>query len=448
MSSTKTIESLVMLLTVVQWLLLATLVGTIAGCGTSLFLHLLFLITEKGASSLSYWAQILILPLGGLLNGLLLYYGQRANKTNLLDSPITAVHKQGGQMPLKTLVIKPIAALITLGCGGSAGKEGPCSHIGGSLASGLGRLLRLNPELQKRLVACGVSAGFAGVFGTPMAGAIYGVEVLAIGRVRHDFLFPAIVASVISFETCKLLGVTYQYYHTPMLQSFSQLIFFKTIAIGIFCGLIAWLFVSLLTRSTKYFKLLKERLKLWPPLLPMIGGLVLALLIQFVSTDYLGLSLPLMDKALAGEAIATSGFFWKILFVAITLGSGFYGGVVTPQFVIGAVAGNVLANLFGINPALGAAVGLVSTVAASSNTPIAAIFMGVELFGAATGTLYAAGASIAAYLIMGHRSIYPDQIIAYRKSSWILGNPDAPLGEEKLQLSEGLLKWLKRFHLD
>lgn len=445
-SSAKHIEPLIMLVTVIQWLFLATLVGVLAGCGTSVFLQGLFTLTKRTATLSAGW-MMLLLPIGGLLNGLLLHYGYKANTTGLLDSTITAVHKQGGRMPFKTFIIKPLAALITLSCGGSAGKEGPCSHIGGSVASGLGHIFNLNVELRKRLVACGVSAGFAGVFGTPIAGAIYGVEVLAIGRIRHDFLFPAIVAGVASFETCRFLGVPYQYYDISLRPQFSEIVFFKTIFIGIACGLVAWLFVDLIAWMRRRFQNMKTRFNLWPPLLPLLGGSVLAVLILFISTDYLGLSLPLMDRALGGEAIPLTGFFWKSLFVALTLGSGFYGGIVTPQFVIGAVAGNAIAGFLGVNPALGAAVGFVSVVAAASNTPISAILMGVEMFGAETGTLYVAGAAIAAYLIIGHRSVYPDQVVAYPKSSWLLGRPDLPLGQEKLRLSYGFLRWFKRLQV-
>src|SRR3546814_306131 len=178
------IEPIVMLATVVQWLFLAIIAGAIVGSGTSLFLHGLFFFTGETAS-IPLWVQMILLCAGGLFNGLLLYYGYQSNKTGLKDSVIAAVHKQSGKMPFKTLAIKPIAAIVTLACGGSAGKEGPCSHIGGTLASGLGRVLGLNAELPKRLVACGVSAGFASVFGTDIAGAIYGVEVLAVGRIQQ-----------------------------------------------------------------------------------------------------------------------------------------------------------------------------------------------------------------------------------------------------------------------
>jgi len=446
MPRTSYIEPVVMLATILQWIVLATLTGILVGSGTSLFLHGLFFLSDRTAAVSLPW-QMALLPLGGLLNGLLLYYGYKLNRTGLGDGVIAAVHRQSGWMPLRTMAIKPVAAIITLASGGSAGKEGPCSHIGGSLASGLGRLLGLNVELKKRIVACGVSAGFASVFGTPIAGAIYGVEVLAIGRIRHDFLFPAIVAGVASFEISKFWDIPYQYYSMQLLPPFSEMLFIKTIVIGIVCGIVAGLFVEMVGLARRTFNRLRVRYAIWPPLMPLAGGLVLALLITVIPRDYLGLSLPLMDRALTGEAMPYLGFFWKTLLVAITLGSGFYGGIVTPQFVIGAITGNAFAHLLGISPTLGAAAGLVAVVASASNTPIAAILMGVELFGGVTGTIYVAGAAMAAYVMIGHRSVYPDQLVAYPKSTWMHGGFDRPVGEEKIRLSYGLLKWLNRMQM-
>lgn len=428
-----------MLATVVQWLALSMLTGAVVGVGCSIFLRFLFA-TEGRVYAVPLGWQMSLLMLGGLANGLLLHYGYRLSRSGYSDSPIVAVNEQHGRMPFRTLWVKPLAALITLGCGGSAGKEGPCSHIGASLAAGIGRLLHLNPELRKRLLACGVSAGFASVFGTPVAGAIYGVEMLAIGRIRHDFLFPGIVAGVTAFQVSKYLGVPYPVYHIAFVSDFTELLFLKTVLIGILCGAAAWVFVELLQQARRLFGRLRDRYALWPPLLPLLGGVVLSLLIMVVPSDYLGLSLPIMERALHGETMPYLGFLWKALLVAITLGSGFYGGIVTPQFVIGAVLGGAFAHLFGLAPALGAAVGLVAVVASASNAPIAAILMGIELFGA-DSTLYVAGACVAAYLIIGHRSVYPAQQIAFSKSSWIFAHADLPVGQEKVRLSYGLLRW-------
>ena len=150
-----------------------------------------------------------------------------------------------------------------------------------------------------------------------------------------------------------------------------------------------------------------------------------------------------MEQALQGQPMPYFGFFWKALLVAITLGSGFYGGLVTEQFVMGAVAGGAFAHVFGLAPAQGAAVGLVAVVASASNAPMAAILMGIEMFGAGS-TLYVAGACVAAFLIIGHRSVYPEQQLAYSKSSWIFARADLPVGQEKVRLSYGLLRWWRK----
>src|SRR5699024_5957313 len=136
------------------------------------------------------------------------------------------------------------------------------SHIGASFAAGIGRIFHLNRELRKRLLACGVSAGFASVFGTPIAGAIYGVEVLAIGRIRHDFLFPGIVAGVTAFQVSKYLGVPYPAYHMTFVTEFTLLMFLKTVLVGVICGAGAWVFVELLSHIRRLFTHLRTRFAL------------------------------------------------------------------------------------------------------------------------------------------------------------------------------------------
>ena len=432
-------EPLLMLATVALWLVLAMLTGALVGTVCSLFLRLLHV--SEGHLYDAPWALIAaLLPLAGLANGLLLHHGQRLNTTGLKDEPIAAVNEQHGRMPLAMLWIKPVAAIITLGCGGSAGKEGPCSHIGAGVAAGLGQALRLNSELRKRLVACGVSAGFASVFGTPVAGAIYGVEMLAIGRIRHDFLFPGIVAGVTAFVVSRFWGVPYPEYHIGFEPTLTQWLFLKTVLIGVLCGVAASWFVEAVELVRQGFAWLGRRFTLWPPLLPLAGGMLLALLLTVLPRDFMGLSLPIMERALQGEAMPWLGFVFKIVLVALTLGSGFYGGIVTPQFVIGAVLGGAVAPLLGMHPAQGAAVGMVAVVASASNTPVAAVFMGVELFGGAS-TLYVAGACVSAYLMIGHRSVYPAQHLAYPKAAWFTAPADQPVEHEKVQLSYGLLRW-------
>lgn len=438
---TNYLEPVIMLATLIRWLFLSVFVGLIVGTGASFFLFILHK-AIAGASGIPLWLQMTILPIGGLLNGLIIHYGYQYASNTKKDSVIAAFHEQSGYMPYKTLPLKPLAAIITLSSGGSAGKEGPCSHIGGTLASWFGRLLRVDKEIQKRIVAIGICAGFASVFGTPIAGAIYGIEVLVIGRLRYDFLFPAIIAGTVSFEVSKFWGNTYTYF--PMLSlEFSKGLFIKIIVIGIMCGLISWLFIEMFERSRMLFQYIQRRFSIWPPLMPVIGSGVLAVLIVFIPTDYLGLSLPLMEDALSGGDVLMWGFLWKSVLVAITLGSGFYGGIVTPQFVIGALAGNALAHVFGIDPVMGAAIGMVAVVASASNTPLAAFFIGYEMFGGLTG-LYIVSACITAYVVSGHRSVYPDQVVAYSKSLFMRLSPNVSVSREQIHVSYGLLRKLRR----
>ncbi|THE10728.1 chloride channel protein [Bacillus timonensis] len=430
-----------MVATLSRWLVLATITGGIVGTGTSLFLVALHFSLDQTAN-IPLYIQMILLPLGGIINGLILYYGY-PHQTDLKDSTIAAVHEQSGKMPYRTLPIKPLAAIVTLASGGSAGKEGPCSHIGGTIASLLGSVFRLNPELQKRIVACGVSAGFASVFGTPIAGAIYGVEVLTIGRIRQDIILPSFIAGIVSFEISKLWGIEYSYFPMTSAVNFSEIFFIKIIIIGILCGFVAWLFIEFFEQSRLLFRLIQLRYRIWPPLMPFMGGIIVALLIIWIPTDYLGLSLPIMESALNGEQVPYVSFFWKIVLVAITLGSGFYGGIVTPQFVIGALAGNVFANFLHVDPIIGAAVGMVAVVASASNTPFAAIFMGIELFGMNIG-IYVAASCLTAFIIIGHRSVYPEQLVAYSKSIWMTLRPNISLEKEDIHISYGLLRKIRR----
>jgi H+/Cl- antiporter ClcA len=253
-----------------------------------------------------------------------------------------------------------------------------------------------------------------------------------------------VVAGVASLQASRWWGIPYEKYRLAGLPEFSQLVFLKTVMIGMICGVAALVFIEMVKGMTRLFTTVRLKWHLWPPLMPLAGGIILALLVLVIPTDYLGLSLPLMDRALDGQPMPYLGFLWKTLLVAITLGSGYYGGIVTPQFVIGAVTGNAVAHLFGLDPALGAAVGLISVVASASNTPIAAILMGMELFGGTIGTAYIAGAAIAAYVVIGHRSVYPEQRVAYSKSSWLRIRPDLVVGNEKARLSYGLLRWWRQ----
>ena len=292
------------------------------------------------------------------------------------EKVIEAVHKRWGKIKLAVVPVKLVATIITITGGGSAGKEGPSAQIGAGMASALADLLRLTKEDRKKLVICGISAGFATVFGTPIAGALFAVEVLVLGKILQDVLFPALVAAIISFQIAKFFGITY-FHQSIHLGQFSQTLFMEVLLSGLYFGLVALLLVETLKITEK----LSKKLTVWKPLKGLIGGTIMVVLALILTSRYLGLGIKTIDLAINGGRVPTLAFVWKILFTAITLSMGGSGGILTPVFFIGSTAGSTFAHIFHLNPAVFAAIGLVALLAGAANTPIAASVMAIEMFG-------------------------------------------------------------------
>ena len=257
---------------------------------------------------------------------------------------------------------------------------------------------------------CGVSAGFASVFGVPISGAIFGLEVLYVGRIFYDALFPSLVSGIVSYQVSSNFGIKYFYRPINLAPIFSQTFFIKVALAGIFFGLCSFLLVEVLKLSDW----LSKKLHIWLPLKGIIGGLVLVLLAFIVSSQYLGLGLETIQNCLEGGKIIWYAFLAKILFTSITLCFGGNGGIVTPIFFIGATSGVLFAEIFKLDIATFSALGLVSLLAGSANTPIAASIMAVELFGTKIAP-YAALACVVSFLMTGHRSVYPSQVLGIKK---------------------------------
>ncbi len=416
----------------IRGLAAGAMVGAMVGTASSAFLLTLSWSIAQVAA-LPPWMRPPLLPVAGLVNGVLLYYGYRRGAAPG-DDVVAAVHQRSGWMPLHTVLIKPVAAIVTLACGGSAGREGPCVHIAATLASALAQALRLDSERCRQLVRCAVGAAFTSVFGTPVAGAVYGTEMMTMGQLQYDALFPTLVASVTSYQVSRSLGISYTAHPILTGMGLHGDLWAEGIVFGLLCGLIAWLFITSCESMSTAFLRLQRLWSLWPPVLPLAGGALLALLSLVLPNDALGLSLPLMDRALQGDVVGSLDFFWKLLFVSITLGSGFYGGIATPQLVIGAAVGDTLGHLFHISPALGAAMGAMAVLASASNTPLTAIAMGFEWFGAPAG-VYTCTAALAAYLVVGHRSVYGNQVVAGSKSRWLAVQPGVPVNQQQVRMT-------------
>ena len=425
----KVIEESVLFISIVKWLFLASCVGATVGLSTSIFLKLL----EMGiALATGFTYYFLLLPVALFFSSLIIKYFAPEAVGHGTEKVIEAVHKRSGKINPLVVPIKLVATVITIALGGSAGKEGPCAQIGAGLSSIFSDLLRFDDKDRKKLVICGISAGFATVFGTPIAGAIFGVEVLVIGSLLYDVLLPSFVAGIVGYQVSTALGITY--FHEPLsfIPKFSSLLFINVCIGGLFFGLCSLSFIEIL----RFFERASQKIKLWAPYKGALGGFIIVILTLVFSTRYLGLGLESIKDTLEGGTVPTAAFFLKMVFTSITLSFGGSGGIVTPIFFVGATAGNMFGNILGFDPVIFAAIGIVSLLAGAANTPISASIMAIELFGPALGP-YAAISCIISFLMTGHRSVYPSQVLATTKSTSILvtkGSEMKDMPEVKFQL--------------
>lgn len=401
-----------------KWLLLASVLGLVVGSACALFLWSLDLVTHfRFENPWLFW----LLPVAGALIGAMYWrLGKSVEAGNNLI--VDEIHEPGGGVPLRMAPLVLIGTIVTHLFGGSAGREGTAVQMGGSLASGLARFFPgISRDDTRTILMAGISSGFAGVFGTPVAGMIFALEVLSIGRMNYAAILPCLIAAVAGDQACTAWGIGHTHYEVASrlsaesgfhLAQFEGRLMAITVLAGIAFGLASVLFVKMAHGINALF----IRWISWPVARPVIGGILVIGLVQLLNTrDYLGLGVSSPDPAAvtivnsfhAGGAHAWS-WWWKILFTAVTIGSGFKGGEVTPLFFIGAALGNTLALALGAPVDLLAALGFVSVFAGATNTPLACIVMSVELFGGEY-FLYFAVSCLIAYLFSGHSGIYLSQ---------------------------------------
>jgi len=338
------------------------------------------------------------------------------------EKVIEAVHKRSGKIDIAVIPVKLFATILTIFAGGSVGKEGPGAQIGAGVSSFISEQLKFSKEDRKKLVICGISAGFATVFGTPIAGAIFGVEVLIIGVILYDVLLPSFIAGFAAFTTAQLLGIEYTYFDLHFYQNVSLdlPLIFQVIVAGLFFGIVSDIAVTSVSWIGKEIK----KIPLNPYMIAFLGGIVIIVLSWIFGVRYLGLGMGTIKEVLGPFSTMQSDIPWyaflvKSLFSAITLGVGGSGGIITPLFYIGATSGHLFGQIIGgDHVAMFAALGFVSVLAGATNAPIAATIMAVELFGIDIAH-YAALSAVISFLITGHRSVYSSQILAMKKSEML-----------------------------
>lgn len=410
-----------------KWCLLALLVGLLAGSGAAIFLTGLYWAT--GTREANPWL-LYLLPLAGVLIG---YTYHRIGRdveagNNLL---LERIQTTGGNVSILMTPLIILSTIITHLFGGSAGREGTAVQVGGSLADWLGRMFRLSSEDRRLILISGISGGFGAVFGTPIAGMVFGMEVLAVGRVRYDALVPCLIASTVGDLVCRGLGVQHHVYEIDIYPTITIGLLIWACIAGLFFGAASYGF-SELTHTVQHIMARRVRTS-W--LRPLYGGLAVIFLTWLVGNrDYLGLSLPLIEASFSPGEVVFWAFAWKMLFTAVTLGTGFKGGEVTPLFCIGATLGSSFAWLTGQPTAVFAALGFVAVFAGAANTPLACSLMGIELFGAELAVPITI-ACVISYIVSGHSGIYLSQQIDTPKSSSVSISQSSSLREFRNQRS-------------
>lgn len=399
-------EQIPSLLYLSKWLLICLTLGAIVGSISAFFLWSLDWATNWRESHV--WI-IAFLPVGGLFIGLSYHlFGSSVVKGNnlLLDE----FHSPTKIIPLRMAPLVLFGTIATHLFGGSAGREGTAVQIGGAIADRFTKVLKLSERDRRIVLIAGISAGFASVFGTSLAGGIFALEVLVLGRIRLDAIIPSFMAAILANYFCTVWGITHTQYRITNVAAMTPVNLLWCLVAGIIFGFVAMLF----SKSTRFWSgLFNSKIK-YPPLRPVIGGAVLALVVYLMgTTKYIGLGVPTIVDAFNID-MKSYDFLLKVLFTSFTLGAGFKGGEVTPLFFIGATLGNVLIWFIPLPMSLLAGMGFVAVFAGATNTPIACTIMGIELFGIESG-VFIALACATAYLFSGHTGIYTSQIIGSPK---------------------------------
>ena len=393
------------------WLLLILLIGSLSGSASALFLWAL-----EWATNLRSKNQFLLflLPIGGLMIGFLYHYlGQNVAKGN---NQILEEHQNPQKIiPFKMAPLVLIGTLITHLFGGSAGREGTAVQMSAAISDQFSNRFKFLTTHRKTLLAMGIAAGFASVFGTPWAGAVFALEITRFNWKDWKTIIPVFFVAFVAHFICEALPLAHTHY--PIIESpdFSLLLFGFCLLIGIFFGLASAVF----SRTTHFWQQISQRWIQYPPLRPFSGGFVLAIIFLTTNTEiYQGLGIPTILASFEEQQLWFV-FLLKILFTSFTLGTGFKGGEVTPLFFIGATLGSALSIFLPAPVAFLAALGFVGVFAGATRAPLASAMMGIELFGWEMG-LWLLLVCYIAYFTSGTKGIYRSQELNVGKK-WLYG---------------------------
>lgn len=388
-----------------KWVCVAVISGTVVGMFSIVFSFCLKYVTDFREG---HRYIIFLLPLAGVVIVMLYRMFNYSNNkgTNLVLSTIHTDTK----LPFKMAPLIFISTVITHMFGGSAGREGAALQLGGSIGSKLGELLKLDEQDEHVIIMCGMSAAFSALFGTPMAAAIFSMEVVSVGVMYYAALVPCVFSALIASNFASTMGISpesFNVHDIPVMEIENSV---KIIIIAMACAAISVLFCMLLHSMgdffRKYFKNQYIRIT--------VAGIIIVVATLIIGNDdYLGAGINVIERAIEGN-VSPFAFIIKMLLTAITLEAGFKGGEIVPSFFIGATFGCLAGHILSISPSLCAAVGMIAVFCGVTNCPVTSLLISFELFGY-KGASYFMIAIAVSYLLSGYYGLYHDQTIVYSK---------------------------------
>lgn len=387
-----------------RWILLAGLTGILLGIFGGLFGRSITIVT---AFRMSHPWMLYLLPVAGL--AIVAIYRLDPYKTG--TNRVLEGVQSDTYVPLRMAPLIVVATILTHAAGGSAGREGAALQLGGSIGGTLGKWLKFDEYDRKIMIMCGMSAGFSALFGTPLTATVFAMEVISVGIMQYAALVPCSIAALVAKEAAELVGAEGEHFQILSPPSFDLKGAAMIIILAVLCAAVSILFCKVLHFTEHLYK--KWIPNEWARV--VAGALLVILMAKLLgTTDYLGAGMNVIEHAVEGEVIAAA-FLLKIIFTAVTLGSGFKGGEIVPTLFVGATFGCLFGQLTGFSPSMAAACGMAAVFCGVTNCPLSTLFLSFELFGFECMPFFLLSIGIS-YLESGYFGLYHSQKILYSKT--------------------------------
>lgn len=391
--------------TFLKWVSISIVSGIVVGLFSILFSFSIKWVTEFRET---HTYIMFLLPVAGLFI-VLMYKVFNYSNNKGINLVLSTIHSET-ELPFRMAPLIFVSTVVTHMFGGSAGREGAALQLGGSIGSKMSRMLKLDEQDQHVMIMCGMSAAFSALFGTPMAAAVFSMEVVSVGVMYYAALVPCVFSALIASNFASTMGISPDSFKILKIPPINIENSVKIVILAMACAAVSVLFCMLLHGVGDLFRkyLANPYVRI-----AVAGTFIVAVSLLLRTNDYLGAGIPAIDNAIKGN-VSPFAFVLKMIFTAVTLEAGFKGGEIVPSFFIGATFGCVAGYLLGISPSLCAAVGMIALFCGVTNCPVTSLLISFELFGYSAVSYFMIAIAVS-YLLSGYYGLYHDQTIVYSK---------------------------------